>query len=133
MSILNALDVASMGMAAQAARLNTISSNIANMDTVASNPDAAFKAKLAHFKVVQANGVEGVVLDRVIESEAPARPIFNPSHPMADLAGYVYASNVNREEQVADLISAESSLDLNVKVASSLKTAAVSALQSLNK
>lgn len=133
MSILNALDVAGMGMAAQAQRMNTVSSNIANMDTVAGTPEAAFKAKLAHFKVVHANGVDGVVVDRIIESEAPARPIYNPSHPLADVAGYVYGSNVNREEQVADMISTQGSFELNVELATSLKTAAVSALQSLNK
>lgn len=133
MSILNAIDAASMGMVAQGKRLETVSSNIANMDTIASTPEGAFKAKLAHFKTVQKNSAQGVVVDKIIESEAPARPIFLPDHPLADVKGYVYASNVNREEQVADMISSQASYDLNVQTVSTLKTLAITGFQSLNK
>ncbi len=133
MSIINAIDAAGSGILAQSKRLEAISSNIANMDTVAQTPDAAFKAKLAHFKTIQKNSAEGVVVDKIIESEAPVKVIFMPDHPMADENGYVYGSNVNREEQVADMVSAQTSYELNVQTITTLKNISIQSLQSLNK
>ena len=45
MSNLPIFDVAGSAMTAQSVRLSTVASNMANADTVAGSPDAAYKAK----------------------------------------------------------------------------------------
>ncbi|ABM61306.1 flagellar basal body rod protein FlgC [Halorhodospira halophila] len=45
MSLMNAIDVAGTGMNAQQLRLNTVASNLANAETVASSPEEAYRAR----------------------------------------------------------------------------------------
>lgn len=121
MSMIDGMNAASLAMTAQAQRLNTISGNIANMDTVASSPDQAFKARLVQFKTVSVGDAQTAIVTDVVDSLAAHRPIYDPTNPIADDKGYVYASNVNREEQMADLMEAEQAYLANAKVAKTLK------------
>ena len=50
MSLMNIFDVAGSGMSAQTVRLNTISSNIANAESVSSNTDETYRAREPIFK-----------------------------------------------------------------------------------
>lgn len=133
MSIVDSMNATGLAMMAQSQRLSAISSNIANLDTVASSPEEAFKAKLVKFKTVNIGGSQSVVVSEIVESKAAAQPIFAPHSPYADEKGYIYGSNVNREEQVADMISAEKSYQLNVQMTSSLKNMAMKSIQSISK
>ncbi|WP_210498410.1 flagellar basal body rod protein FlgC [Vibrio crassostreae] len=133
MSIIDGMNATGMAMVAQSHRLNAISSNIANMESVATSPEESFKAKLVNFKTVNVGGAQSVVVTEVLESKAPAQPIFSPSHPLADEHGYVYGSNVNREEMVADMMSTESSYQLNSQLSVALKNLGLSTLQTINK
>lgn len=133
MSIIDGMRATSSAMIAQSMRMDAISSNIANMDTVASSPDETFKAKFVKFKAVAIGGAEGVVVTEVVNSSAPAKAIYAPTSPLADKNGFIYSSNVNREEMVADLMSTESSYQLNAQTALVLKNLASSTIQTLNK
>lgn len=134
MSIINSMNAAGMGMVAQSHRISAISSNIANINTVASSPKEAFKAMVVEFKTVNiGENTQSVVVSKVLRSEATHMPIFDPSNPLADENGYLYASNVGREEQVADLISAETSYQLDTQLSATLKSIAIQSIQSLNK
>lgn len=131
MSIIDSMNSAGMAMVAQSQRMDAISSNIANMDTIASAPDQAFKAKLVVFKTVNVGDSQSVVVSDVVQSQAPSRPVYAPNHPLADDFGYIYTSNVNREEMVADMMSTESSYELNSHLSSSLKRMGEKTLQTL--
>ncbi|MDK9793906.1 flagellar basal body rod protein FlgC [Vibrio sp. D431a] len=133
MSLIDSMNATGIAMMAQGQRLNAISSNIANLDTVASTPEDAFKAKLVKFESVNIGGSQGVVVTNIVESKAAAQPIFAPNNPYADENGYLYGSNVNREEQVADMISAEKSYQLNAQMTSSLKSLALKTIQTISK
>lgn len=115
------MNAAGLAMTAQAQRLNAISGNIANIDTVASSPEEAFKARLVQFRTVNIGDAQTAVVSDVIDSLAPHRPIYDPTNPIADEKGYVYGSNVSREEQMADLMAAEQAYMANAKVAKTLK------------
>jgi flagellar basal-body rod protein FlgC len=125
------MNSAGMAMVAQSHRMNAISSNIANMDTIASSPEQAFKAKLVVFKTVSVGGAQSVVVSDVVDSKAPSRPVYAPSHPLADDLGYIYTSNVNREEMAADMMSTEVSYELNSHLSSALKRMGEKTLQTL--
>lgn len=122
MGFLNVFDVAGSAMNAQSVRLNTIASNMANADSVAGNPNDVYKAKYPVFETLMkqaASGQDqasGVRVKEILESDAPALVRHEPSHPLADAQGNVYAPNVNIVEEMANMMSASRSYQNNVEV-----------------
>ena len=128
MSLFKIFDVAGSGMAAQSLRLNTVASNIANADSVAGSPEAAYRAKEPLFATVQRNlaakdqeGAQGVRVLGVTESQAAVESRYEPGNPLADGDGYVYASNVNPVDELVNMISASRSYQNNVEVMNSTR------------
>ena len=66
-------------------------------------------------------GALGVEVKGIVESQAPLAREYNPAHPMADKDGFIYRSNVNQVEEMADMMSASRSYQTNVQVADSAK------------
>lgn len=137
MSLSNIFSIAGSGMSAQTVRLNTVSSNIANADSVSSSIDQTYKARHPVFQAVQAslydsgnpNGLPqptgrehaAVAVAGIVESQAPLRMRYEPGHPQADKNGYVAYPNVNIVEEMADMISASRSFQTNVEVMNTAK------------
>ena len=128
MSLFKIFDVAGSGMAAQSLRLNTVASNIANADSVAGSPEAAYRAKEPLFATVQRNlaakeqeGGQGVQVLGITESQAAVESRYEPGNPLADGNGYVYASNVNPVDELVNMISASRSYQNNVEVMNSTR------------
>jgi flagellar basal-body rod protein FlgC len=124
MSLFNIFNVAGSGMAAQSTRLNTVASNLANADSVASTPDGAYRAREPLFAAVQRDvdgktaeaGSNGVQVLGITESQAAIPSRYEPANPMAGADGYVYASNVNPVDELVNMISASRSYQNNVEV-----------------
>ena len=126
MSLFNVFDVAGSALNAQTIRLNATSSNMANANSVSSSTNNIYKARHPVFApLVKAfdgeNKGRGVKVLGVIESNAPARQEYNPDHPMANEAGYVFMPNVNVIEEMANMISASRSYQANIEVMNSAK------------
>ena len=127
-------------MDAQSVRLNTVASNLANAQSAASSVNQVYRARHPIFAAVQesalqqANGwsnVEddgqggaGVQVLGITESQAPLEKRYEPGHPLADKDGYVLYPNVNVVEEMADMISASRSFQINVEMLQSAKTMA---------
>jgi len=124
MSLFNIFNVAGSGMAAQSTRLNTVASNLANADSVASTPQAAYRAKEPLFAAIRNGldgkpaeaGSEGVKVLGVTESQNAITSRYEPGNPLADADGYVYQSNVNPVDELVNMISASRSYQNNVEV-----------------
>lgn len=114
--------IAGSAMAAQSARLNTVSSNLANADVVAGSAEETYKAKAPVFQAQSAAQGGGVEVKEIAESQAPAEKRYQPGHPLADEEGYVYAPNVNAVEEMANMISAARSYQSNLEVVNTAKT-----------
>jgi len=130
MSLYNVFNVAGSGMSAQSIRLNTTASNLANADSVSSSVDETYKARhpvfAAELKRAQtATGEMGesakVQVLGIVESDKPLTVEYSPNHPMADENGFIYKSNVNVMEEMANMISASRSYQTNVQVADAAK------------
>lgn len=136
MSLVNVFHIAGTGMSAQSTRLNTISSNIANAETVSSSIDQTYRARHPVFATVyqQAAGGDqgslfteqdqagvGVQVLGVVEDQSSLTPRYEPDHPMANGDGYVYYPNVNVVEEMADMISASRSFQTNVELMNTAK------------
>jgi flagellar basal-body rod protein FlgC len=134
MSINAIFDVAGSALSAQSIRLNTVASNMANAQTASSSIDQTYRARHPvfaplHDSLIQAGaGGEGasagVQVLGIVESERPLQPRYEPDHPLADGEGYVYYPNVNVVEEMADMISASRSFQINVQVMDAAKTMA---------
>ncbi len=61
MSLSSVFNIAGSGMSAQSTRLNTISSNIANAETVSSSIDQTYRARHPVFATVFQDSVNGGV------------------------------------------------------------------------
>ncbi len=127
MSLFSIFNVAGSGMAAQSLRLNTVASNLANADSVASTPEAAYRAREPLFAAVQKQlgsgnaAGEGVQVLGVTESQAAIPSRYEPGNPLADADGYVYSSNVNPVDELVNMISASRSYQNNVEVMNSTR------------
>ena len=131
MSNLPIFDVAGSAMQAQSVRLSTVASNLANADTVAGTPEAAYHAKQPVFSaepVASDPALAGVQVTEVRESTAAPVKRYEPGHPLADAQGYVYAPDVDPVAQMVDMISASRSYQANVEVFNSAKELAMATL-----
>jgi flagellar basal-body rod protein FlgC len=126
MSLFSIFNVAGSGMAAQSLRLNTVASNLANADSVASTPEGAYRSREPLFAAVKnqqdSNAAgEGVQVLGVTESQAAIPSRYEPGNPLADTDGYVYSSNVNPVDELVNMISASRSYQNNVEVMNSTR------------
>jgi flagellar basal-body rod protein FlgC len=129
MSSFKVFDIAGSGMSAQSVRLNATASNLANVESVGSDPKQVYKAKHPVFEAVRAGlagansknpGVAVRVKD-IVESQAAPTARYEPGNPLADPNGYVYAPNVNSIEEMTDMISASRAYQNNVEVMNTSK------------
>jgi flagellar basal-body rod protein FlgC len=131
MSMFSILGISGSGISAQSQRLNVVASNLANVDAVAGPDGAAYKARQVVFQttLMGAESAAGVAVRQVTESDAPARKVLDPNHPLADAQGYVTHSNVNAVEEMVNMISASRSYQNNVEVMNTAKTLLLKTLQ----
>ena len=133
MSLGNVFDIAGSAMSAQSVRLNTTASTMANAESVSSSEGETYRARKPVFELKQMQSIQpgnmplgvqagqGVNVSGIVESDAPLRQEYNPDHPMADEQGYVYYPNVNVVEEMADMISASRSFQINAEIMNTAK------------
>lgn len=124
MSMFQIFDISASGMSAQSVRLNTIASNLANAESLSSSPEGAYRSRTPVFReVLDASNQAGsrVKVEEIIESQADVSKVYSPDNPLADEDGYVYRSNVNVVEEMANMTSASRSYQSNVEAMSTIK------------
>lgn len=139
MSLTRIFDVAGSAMSAQSIRLNTTASNMANAQSAASSADQVYRARQPVFAAIHSHMMQdsnltdpnailgsqagsGVEVKGIVESDAPLQKRYEPHHPLADEEGYVLYPNVNVVEEMANMISASRSFEMNVDVMDAAKT-----------
>lgn len=134
MSLFKVFDVAGTGMSSQSTRLNTTASNLANAENTAGKPEDVYKPRHPVFATVL-NGLspddagQGVKVEGIIEDKAPPRQIYAPENPLADENGYIYMANVNAVEEMANMISASRSYQMNVEIMNTTRQLLIRTLQ----
>lgn len=131
MSLNSVFDIAGTGLNAQSIRLNTTASNLANADAASSSIDETYRGRHPVFAALDSGILNldannegasaGVSVLGIVESDAPLQPRYEPNHPLANDEGYVYYPNVNPVEEMANMISASRSFQMNVDVMNSAK------------
>lgn len=145
MSFLNSIDISASGLTAQRLRMDTIASNMANVETTrtsnrlgpyrrqvvvfeARSPQQNFKDVFQSRMQSPGQGVRVKQIRELTEAEAPYRKVYDPSHPDADAQGYVNYPNVNIVEEMINMISSTRAYEANAKVIEAAKSMAARAL-----
>ena len=140
MGILNILKIGASALNAQRLRMETIATNLANMQSTRTEEGGPFKKKEVtfvptdlsgptDFKSIFSEKIEGVKVDEIRTSNKPFQRTFDPSHPDADPQGYVTLPNVNVMEEMADMMVATRAYEANVNVVNTTKDMYLKALE----
>lgn len=113
-------DISGSAMSAQSVRLNTTASNLANVETSAASEADAYRSRQPVFQSILGDysrpGEVGVRMLEIVESEVEVERRYDPGHSLANEDGYVFGSNVNPVEEMANMISASRAFQNNVEV-----------------
>lgn len=117
-----AFDVSTSGLMAQRIRLNSISSNLANMSTTRNEAGevAPYQPRYVTFatdesKTTPGGGV-GVEVSSVQIDDVRPRLKYQPGHPDANADGYVAYPNIDMTEQFVDALEATRAYEANIGV-----------------
>jgi flagellar basal-body rod protein FlgC len=129
MSLNTIFDIAGSAMSAETIRLSTSAENMSNANVEGSNPDDIYQAKYPVFKTIQENqnhwmGEQvkaGVQVKGIYESDLDPTKRYDPQNPNSDEKGFVYSANINYVEQMANVISASRSYQMNVELVNTTK------------
>ena len=120
MGLLANFNISGSAISAQSTRLNTVASNLANVETIASSEAAAYRSRQPVFQALFGNqnrpGEVGVNMLGIVESQRGVERRYEPGHALANEEGYVFGSNVNPIEEMANMISASRAYQNNVEV-----------------
>ena len=113
-------NISGSAISAQSLRLNATASNLANIETIAASEAQAYRSRQPVFQAMLGNaerpGEVGVHMLGIVESQKAVERRYEPGHPLANEAGYVFGSNVNPVEEMANMISASRAYQNNVEV-----------------
>ncbi len=140
MNIFDTLKISSSALKAQRTRLDTISSNLANIDTTRTpeggpyrKRDVIFQSTTPDFaRTLDAKMREGVKEVRVSEirpNDRPFQVVYEPGHPDADEKGMVQKPNINLMEETVDMMNASRAYEANVTAIKAAKRMALKALE----
>ena len=115
--LISSLKISASGMRAQGTRLRVISQNIANANSLATEPGQdPYRRKNVIFENVldKELGVELVRVKRLGEDKSKFGERLDPSHPGANETGYVKTPNVNTLIEIMDMREAQRSYEANL-------------------
>jgi len=115
--LISSFRVSAAGMKAQGARLRVIIQNIANADSLPSDPSKKpYQRQTITFKneVDRELGIEVVKVGKIGKDRSEFAKRFDPSHPGADNDGYVLTPNVNKLVDMTDMREAQRSYEANL-------------------
>jgi flagellar basal-body rod protein FlgC len=117
--LVNSLYIAASGMKAQSDRLRVVSENIANSDSLGTNPnEAPYRRKILSFRnrLDREMGIHKVEAYRHGTDDTPFGKRYEPGHPAADADGYVLTPNVQPLVEMMDMREARRSYEANMNV-----------------
>ncbi len=130
-----AMRISASGLAAERMRMDLISSNIANYNSIKTDNSEAYKRKVAMFEQHMDNSMrgiqkfKGVKIGAIREDESPLKMIYDPTHPNANGDGFVEGSNVNILTEMADMIIATRAYESNADTFNANKQMFMKALE----
>lgn len=140
MDLFTTFKISGSALKANSIRLNTISSNLANVETTSTPEGGPYKKKSVYFESKPVsfkeqldgklrNAAQGVEVTKILEDQEPPQQVYNPTHPDADAEGYVAIPNVSVIKEMVDMMNATRSYQANATTIKSAKRMALKALE----
>jgi len=135
------MDISTSALVAQRTNLDTIAGNIANMHSTrdADGHSRPYRRRVPLFAAgnpAGGNGSPGVHVRQIVESQAPFRKVYDPSHPDALKSGrdegYVLMPNVDYSTEMINALEAARIYEANITVMEITKTMAAASLRLLS-
>ena len=128
MSLFNAINISATNLEAQTIRLNTVSSNLANVNSVSDSAEDTYKPlqplfapMLSEAQMGMSTEGAGVKVTAVIESDEPANKEYMPGHPLADDEGFIYTPAIDRAQETANMMDASQAYKSSVEAINTTK------------
>jgi len=133
-TLMKTLSISSSGMQAQGTRLRVIAENIANANSMATQPGALpYRRQIVTFsnELDRALGIDTVKVRDIRPDLSEFGMRFEPNHPAADQNGYVLTPNVNPLIEMMDMREAQRSYEANLNVLRNAKSMLMSTIDVL--
>jgi len=136
MDFLASFKICSSGLSAQRAKMDVITSNLANMETTKTREGGPYRRKKVVFAAAPLQGGFGGLLDKALSqvkvekvvAEEGVRLIFDPQHPDADERGMVAKPDVNLMEEMVEMLAASRNFEACVTAFDATKSMALKAM-----
>lgn len=125
MSLLKSFGISASALTAERYRMDVISTNIANANTMRANGREPYRRKEV---VLGADENGGVRIENTLDDQTDFRVSNEPGNPLADEKGNVYYSNVDPLTEMVDMMSASRAYEANLAAFNATKTMLQSAL-----
>ncbi len=140
MELFTTFKISSSALRAQRIRLDTISSNLANIETTSTPEGGPYKRKSVYFEAKPVTfaehlanqtrvSVQGVEVTKIIEDNSPPQQVYDPGHPDANEEGYVAIPNISVLKETVDMMNATRAYQANATAIKSAKRMALKALE----
>ncbi len=118
MGIFNNFGISASGLTAQRLRMDTIASNIANIETTRTPEGGPYQRQVPLFSSRLPAGPGqpggGVEVLGLLRDQSPFKRVYEPGHPDADEEGYVLMPNVELVKEMVNMIDASRAYEANV-------------------
>ena len=123
MDLITSFKICGSGLAAQRAKLDVVTSNLANVSTTRTPEGGPYRKKTIAFAAENVKGnfdstmngaVQSVKVDEVKEDPNSIKRVYDPGHPDADAQGFVSMPNVNLSTEMVDLVYTSKVYEANI-------------------
>ena len=141
MDFITSMKISASGLNVQRKRMDTIASNLANIETTRTPEGGPYRRKdvvvssmpLGDDFAVSLNrelpgSVRQAVVAKIVEDQTEPILVFNPDHPDANEEGYVALPNINLMTEMVNMINATRSFEANVQAIEAAKSMALRAI-----
>jgi flagellar basal-body rod protein FlgC len=118
------LNMGASGLIAQRTRMDTIASNVLNINTThnENGEKIPFRRRLVIFQANQANGSPGVHVKEIKQDPSAFQQRYEPGNPDADpKTGMVQYPNVDLSTEMVNMIEARNAYDANITMMETAK------------
>jgi flagellar basal-body rod protein FlgC len=117
------LDISTSALVAQRTRLNVISANMANANSIDEQGNA-FRRRITVFAPgdPSTGKSDGVHVKQIMLDDAPFRKVWDPAHEFADASGYVEYPNISVVTEQINAMEASRAYEANLTAAEATKS-----------
>ena len=125
LSIFSSMQINASGLTLERLKMDTISANITNAKTTRTEEggpykrrevlfEESFKSQKNRLTGLNERRSSGVKVTGISQDGEDFKQVYDPSHPDADMEGYVTMPNVNMVDEMISLITTQRSYEANV-------------------